>query len=84
MSDYPDDVVKAAKDCAATVCRNLDYDDITVEVNCIAQAIMSERYRCSAIADNHKIPSADWDDQFDAGFDDAATRISRAINPVQS
>lgn len=43
MSEIPDDIKAAALKCAETVCRNLDYDDVSIEVDCIARALLAER-----------------------------------------
>lgn len=43
MSDIPADIMEAARRCAETVCRNLDYDDCTIEIGVIARAILAER-----------------------------------------
>lgn len=50
--DIPQDIWGAAIKCGKTVCRNLDYDDVTVEVTAIASVIMAERARCSALLNN--------------------------------
>lgn len=54
-NDIPQDVWGAALKCAETVCRNLDYPNVTAEVTAIARAIMAakeeEREECAKIAD---------------------------------
>lgn len=47
MEDFPPDIVKTAINCAETVCRNLDYDDVSVEIREIAHVIRAERQRCA-------------------------------------
>lgn len=59
MSAKPDDIAQDVWDAAVavgrTVCRNLDYDDVTVEVTAIARAILAERERCALLAGNWAI-----------------------------
>lgn len=49
--DIPEDVWASAVTCAETVCRNLEYDDCTIEINAIADAILTERQRCADAVD---------------------------------
>lgn len=59
--DIPEDVMKAATKCGETVCRNLDYDGVSVEVAVIANVILAERdrataaerERCAKVAESH-------------------------------
>lgn len=47
--DIPENILMEATEIAKTVCRNLDYDDVSVEIRDIAQGLMRERDRCLEI-----------------------------------
>lgn len=54
-TDIPEWAWAEAVRCAETVCRNLDYDDCTVEITAIARALMAaearEREACAFAAE---------------------------------
>jgi len=50
MTAIPNDVLEAALNAGNVALRNLDQDDLSVEVGAIARAILAERRRCALLA----------------------------------